>query len=734
MNARERGQKLVDALISGKDEEALKLLRDRVDFTIVNRGDNAVHLAARRGKVDIIKQMKAVGGDLQQKNMHGNVAAHYAAKVGYLDLVKYLKANGANLNIENQEGETPLHEAVKTQTMDIVEALVDLGMDPNHKNSKTGDTPLHTAMKFGAQEAMEGLLIKGSRAVVKNNDGEKPEGVAKTAAIRESLRMYSTMLLAMHAGYIKAKGMKISQKTVSSPLKIDRVGLVIEAIDIPKEFPTGFYCRRERAENSSVTVKKYAEENVFSDVFHIRIFEVNRDCKAKLNFPLYRPPSGKEELVVRFLNDAGQDITLRNWETKNKVPYCPLDITLVPETTCICVVYVRQKKEEKKINTEATTITSEIDKEFSLEVVSDTFEEEAVLSLTVYEANAKDYEVFEDTDSMATDSAEVESSYQQETEPKASKPKTDKKTKEDNKAKESEKKKEEGDTTTKPHNHNLLTDVYQINVSGQQPKKGIKVKIPFNKGSQTNDDVVIVRADENTIQEEGNEHALEVLPVKPQIVGMNLIFEVSHFSIYVASWKKQTAAKEEMRELQNQICNARGRKKPATFFAVVKQYEGRKHVLVVECVVAARSIEHRRKWLENEEFEEQNPPETGVFMMTPGDTYCISLEGNASLEDEADAKERKIQFSLCRSSWQPYHVILHENIYEEEKAYAYVVISKKNDSGLEDTARLRIKLTPPEPPALTKEEEMSRKISQFNKPVYKPATTVSKKLKGFFKR
>ena len=69
------------------------------------------------------------------------------------------------------------------------------------------------------------------------------------------------------------------------------------------------------------------------------------------------------------------------------------------------------------------------------------------------------------------------------------------------------------------------------------------------------------------------------------------------------------------------------------------------------------------------------------------------------MEDKDDATERKIQFSQCRSSWQPYHVMLHDNIYDPDLAFAHVIVSKKTDTGLEEATRLRIKLkAPPKPP------------------------------------
>lgn len=69
--------------------------------------------------------------------------------------------------------------------------------------------------------------------------------------------------------------------------------------------------------------------------------------------------------------------------TLSQIPYCPFGETLVPETNYICVVYVRRKKEENKVGEEATKITSEIEKEFALDIPPGSFEGETVLSLQV---------------------------------------------------------------------------------------------------------------------------------------------------------------------------------------------------------------------------------------------------------------------------------------------------------------------------------------------------------------
>lgn len=47
---------------------------------------------------------------------------------------------------------------------------------------------------------MEGLLIKGAKPGVKNDQGQKAEDVALNKGIRDSLKMYTTLLIALSSG------------------------------------------------------------------------------------------------------------------------------------------------------------------------------------------------------------------------------------------------------------------------------------------------------------------------------------------------------------------------------------------------------------------------------------------------------------------------------------------------------------------------------------------------------
>ena len=65
--------------------------------------------------------------------------------------------------------------------------------------SQDGETALFTAVQAGAQEAMEGLLIKGAKPGIRNIKDKRAEDKASNKTIRESLRMYTALLMAMNS-------------------------------------------------------------------------------------------------------------------------------------------------------------------------------------------------------------------------------------------------------------------------------------------------------------------------------------------------------------------------------------------------------------------------------------------------------------------------------------------------------------------------------------------------------
>lgn len=80
----------------------------------------------------------------------------------------------------------------------------------------------------------------------------------------------------------------------------------------------------------------------------------------------------------------------------------------------------------------------------------------------------------------------------------------------------------------------LLTDIYEIHVSGnRQPSKKIRIQFPLTGTFSTDkplddSDIVIVTADEDHLVDE---KSLEILSSKPKKTGDTLSFYVSHFSM-----------------------------------------------------------------------------------------------------------------------------------------------------------------------------------------------------------
>ncbi len=105
---------------------------------------------------------------------YGNTAMHLAASRGHLGILKYLLEQEADPNLRNNPGSTPLHEAVRANELEAVQILIDAGGEVNATDYNQ-NTPLHTALSPGAELAIaEYLLQEGAEADAKNHYGNTP--------------------------------------------------------------------------------------------------------------------------------------------------------------------------------------------------------------------------------------------------------------------------------------------------------------------------------------------------------------------------------------------------------------------------------------------------------------------------------------------------------------------------------------------------------------------------------
>ncbi len=124
-----------------------------------NEGDLAVHIAARKGHLNMLKYLSSQGFDLNASNAQGKVPLHEAALYGHQNLVKWLLTQEAvshhptdNLN------RTPMHDAALNGHTSIVDLFLSLNTASTLHRDCDGRTALHEAAIGGHQSTLENLL------------------------------------------------------------------------------------------------------------------------------------------------------------------------------------------------------------------------------------------------------------------------------------------------------------------------------------------------------------------------------------------------------------------------------------------------------------------------------------------------------------------------------------------------------------------------------------------------
>ena len=137
--------------------------------------DSSIHLAARTGNIEAVKQHLAAGTDVNVKDTNRWTPLHYAAWKGHKKIVVTLIAKGADVNAKNRYG-TPLHLPAGSGHKDIAKLLIANGADVNVKDVG-GDTPLDWAINRNHPEIADLLRKSGG----KTSKELKAEGKSNTS-------------------------------------------------------------------------------------------------------------------------------------------------------------------------------------------------------------------------------------------------------------------------------------------------------------------------------------------------------------------------------------------------------------------------------------------------------------------------------------------------------------------------------------------------------------------------
>ncbi|KAL6184697.1 hypothetical protein ACLB2K_046097 [Fragaria x ananassa] len=149
----------------------LMLLMTHEDLKMGNaRGDTALHVAAAFGQLQTVKELVSLMGE--KRNNDGDTALHLAVQQEKVDVVKELVSfmRQTDLNIKNNNGDTALHLAVKKRNVTIMKYLAAL---IGGVRGADGDIVLHIAVKMEAAKVVKELvvLMKEEDLAIKNDEG-----------------------------------------------------------------------------------------------------------------------------------------------------------------------------------------------------------------------------------------------------------------------------------------------------------------------------------------------------------------------------------------------------------------------------------------------------------------------------------------------------------------------------------------------------------------------------------
>jgi ankyrin repeat protein len=168
------GEKNVDALIAlGADVKATD-----------DKGQTALHHAARWGNAEVIDRLVTQGADIGHKDKEGRTPLTYAVQSkGTTQNAQKLLDLNANPHAMDNQGRRPLFYAAEAENGVTTELLIKKGAQVDAKDNK-GLTPLHCCSssrgeKAGAKE----LLKNGAKVDAADKQGQTP---AHHAALRDN--------------------------------------------------------------------------------------------------------------------------------------------------------------------------------------------------------------------------------------------------------------------------------------------------------------------------------------------------------------------------------------------------------------------------------------------------------------------------------------------------------------------------------------------------------------------
>ena len=177
-------QQKLHSVVAAGDLEALREIVESCDIEATDKGQQAIHVAAGQGHVDIARLLLQHGASVSARDHDGRMPLHLAAFHGHTDMLELLLDHGALLDpTERRQSSAALHGAARNGHVGCVEALLARGANRDLRDSM-GRDPLHWACFWGQKATADVLIRSGANFGEDNRDTGSGAGPLHWAAWR----------------------------------------------------------------------------------------------------------------------------------------------------------------------------------------------------------------------------------------------------------------------------------------------------------------------------------------------------------------------------------------------------------------------------------------------------------------------------------------------------------------------------------------------------------------------
>lgn len=181
----------------------LPLVRDDIDMHGIVCRETTLTMAAFTGQTDIVRRLLESGADAGLQNEGGYTPLHLAAENGDAPMVELLLSHhGYNRKRTRLGDATPLELAAQQGRAGVLRVMAAHGVNLNEQN-ELGMTALHSAVFSRRPDSVFALLQLGADPDIRDSNGRTAEEMSEFTNYRASLPAFAAFRSLRHAGRIK---------------------------------------------------------------------------------------------------------------------------------------------------------------------------------------------------------------------------------------------------------------------------------------------------------------------------------------------------------------------------------------------------------------------------------------------------------------------------------------------------------------------------------------------------